>query len=296
MTRPDWESLPHSVRDAVQAQVGPVLKAETVSGGIMPGLAARLHTESGEVFLKAIEARDPGAVLHERERWAGGHLPADIPAPRLLGSVTMDGWYATTWQYINDNARHADLSPGSDDLPRVLDTLALLGTQLTPAPAGATPVIDNVEALLNKGRHLLAKPGLDGRELYLAALDGWDAAELAGDTLVHYDLSESNLLVSGRCVWVVDWAFAAQGAEWLDAALFAPRLVQAGHTPEEVDELLRALPSWQHNRSKAISGLTALWTLFRLYKARYGPEEVRQARALAAQAGEAWLAYYLAKN
>jgi hypothetical protein len=38
-----------------------------------------------------------------------------------------------------------------------------------------------------------------------------------------------------------------------------------------------------------VAGVAAAWTLFRLYKARYGPAEVRAARARAAEAGRAWL-------
>ncbi|WP_281200070.1 hypothetical protein [Nonomuraea candida] len=42
--------------------------------------------------------------------------------------------------------------------------------------------------------------------------------------------------------------------------------------------------------------MAAAWTLFREYKARYGPEEVREARAGAARAGRAWLDYQRAKG
>jgi hypothetical protein len=97
------------------------------------------------------------------------------------------------------------------------------------------------------------------------------------------------MLVSGGRVHVLDWSFACRGAQWVDCALFAPRLVQAGHTPAQADELLSTVPAWRTAPREAVAALASLWTLFRLYKARRGPEQTRQARAAAAEAGRAWL-------
>ncbi|GGO82689.1 phosphotransferase [Nonomuraea cavernae] len=298
--RPAWEDLPDVVRDAVETRFGLVLKAESATSGIMPGVVARLDIEDGDrehVFLKAIDRNHEAAHLHLRERWAGENLPGDVPAPRMLWATTLGGWHAAVWEYV-DAARHADLTPGSANLGPVLDTIALLGTRLTPCPNGATPVSANVKALLAKGKALLAKPAgaLADREPYEAAFEGLDLAHLRGDTLLHYDLSASNLLVTGQRVRVVDWSFAARGAAWLDAALFAPGLVEAGHTPVKADELLSTLPPWKTAPQAAVVGIAAAWTLFRDYKARYGPEEVREARARAAEAGHAWMTYLRSKG
>ncbi|WP_327586207.1 phosphotransferase [Nonomuraea sp. NBC_00507] len=294
MTRPTWEELPDVVINAVQAQCGQVLKAETATHGIMPGIATRLDLEDGgHVFFKAIERTHEAARLHLRERWAGRSLPTEVPAPRMLWADTVGDWHAMVWEYVNDKAHHADLSPGSEDLPAVLDTMALLGALFTPCPNGAMPVSENVNALMAKARHMLDKPPgeLAERAPYEAAVNGFDLSALRGNTLLHYDLSAGNLLVTGGRVRVVDWSFAARGAAWLDAALFAPRLIDAGHTPEKTDQLLSTLPHWRDAPRKAVAGIAAAWTLFRLYKAQYGPEQVREARARAADAGRSWLAY-----
>ncbi|GAA3467388.1 hypothetical protein [Nonomuraea roseola] len=42
-----------------------------------------------------------------------------------------------------------------------------------------------------------------------------------------------------------------------------------------------------------MTGLVALWTMFRLYKAQFGPEDGRAFRARAAEAGRSWLAFRL---
>lgn len=294
MTRVQWESLPESVRDAVQMKCGGVVKAETAAAGIMPGVAARLHTETGSVFVKAIKLDSLAAQLHQREEWANRALPEEAPAPALLMSGKVDGWHVMVFEYVNDDAHHADLSPGSADLPVVLDTIALLGPILTPCLEGATRVSENVAALSAKARHLLERRQLDDVEPYVAALGRFRVEQLRGDTLLHYDLSPGNLLVAGGRVRVVDWSFAAQGAAWVECALFAPRLVEAGHSPAEVDDLLCTVPAWREARRDALPGLAALWTMFRLYKAMHGPEEHREARARAAGAGKAWMLYQLA--
>ncbi|GAA0916393.1 hypothetical protein [Nonomuraea longicatena] len=293
MIRPTWEELPSDVADAVQAQCGPVLKADSATAGIMPGVAARLDLEDGgTVFVKAITDGHEAAALHLRERWAGWNLPSEAPAPRMLWADTVAGWHVMVWQHV-DGARHADLSPGSLDLPAVLDAMVLLEAVLTPCPSGATPVGSNVASLLVKARRLLGGPvgDLPDRGLYEVAIERLDLSDLRGDTLLHYDLSAGNLLVTDQQVSVVDWSFAARGARWLEAALFAPRLVEAGHRPGDVDELLSTLPAWRSAPRDAVTGMAAAWTLFRRYKARYGPQEVRRARARAAQAGRAWLTY-----
>ncbi|MER7361964.1 phosphotransferase [Nonomuraea wenchangensis] len=293
MARPSWEDLPGAVRQTIEQQVGLVLKAESATAGIMPGLAARVHLEAGHsVFVKAIPSTSAGSALHLTEAWAGRVLPEEAPAPRMLWNDVCDDWLVMVHEYVNDNSRHADLTPGSPDLPAVIGTVSRMEALLTPAPKGGADVARNVEALVAKGRHLFAKPAgvLQDRDVYERAVAGFDIADLAGDTLLHYDLSSTNILITGSGgVRVIDWAFACRGAAWVEAAMLAPRLVEVGHAPDAVEAMLSPVPSWAQAPRDALVGLTALWTMFRLYKALYGPENVREGRARAAVAGKAWL-------
>jgi hypothetical protein len=299
-TRPAWEDLPDNVINVVEARVGRVLKAENATDGIMPGLAARLDLQDGgHVFVKAIDRSHEAVGLHLREQWVGRNLPTDVPAPRMLWCGAVGHWHLMLFEYVNDNARPADLSPGSPDLAPVLEAMAVLGTALIPCPCpqGAIPVSSNVKALLAKSALMLASGReLDDRDMFAAAIEGLDLAQLRGNTLLHYDLSASNMLVNDQGVWVVDWSFAVRGAAWIDAALFAPRLVQAGHSPRQAEVLLSTLSWWKRAPAPTVAGLAAAWTLFRLYKAQHGPEEVREARARAAEAGRLWLSYQLARG
>ncbi|MFI0421902.1 phosphotransferase [Spongiactinospora sp. 9N601] len=294
MTRFQWEDLPQAVRDAIQDHAGPVVKAETAATGLMPGVAARLYLgNGGSVFLKACPADHPAATLYERELWAGHVLPAAVPTPRLRWSSTEHGWIAMLHTFIDGRA--VDLSPGSPDVPAMLGLVAELGSYLTPYPGDdAPPVSGNASALLAKGRHLLDRGTLPDQARYVAALDKWDVASLEGTTLLHYDLHTGNLKVVGDQVFVLDWGFACQGAAWGEPAMLAPRLIEAGHTPERVEELLmNLLPAWRSAPSDGVTGLVALWTLFRVYKAMHGPAEMREFRGRAAAAGHAWLRYRL---
>ncbi|MBB3724405.1 phosphotransferase [Nonomuraea dietziae] len=293
MTRLDWEDLPETVRAAVQDRCGAVVKAETATSGIMPGVAARLHTEHGSVFLKAVNADNTAAFLHIREQWASRALPAAVAAPRLLWSDLVEGWHVMGFEYL-EHAREADLSPDSPDLHLLLATVADLGRALTPCPAGARGVAENIAPLQAKGKHLMDKNALaDDHGLYVAALDGLDLAAVEGDTFLHYDLSPSNLLVTPAGVRVIDWSFAACGAAWVEPVMLAPRLIEAGHTPAQTEDLLELVPAWRTAPPAAVTGLVALWTLFRLYKAQFGPELGRAFRARAADAGHSWLAFRL---
>ncbi|WP_449061228.1 phosphotransferase family protein [Planomonospora algeriensis] len=293
MARLQWDDLPSVVRDAVQTECGPVLKAESATDGLMPGAALHLRIEGGSrVFLKALPADGPAVRLYERERWAGEVLPAAVPAPRMRWSSDIGGWITMLFEHIDGRA--ADLSPASPDVPAVLDTVARLERLLTPSPAAAAPLVaDNVEQLLVKGRHLMAKPNgvLPHRDLYVAVLDGFDVEDLAGDTLLHYDLHVGNLQITPGGVRVIDWGFAAAGAAWIDAFMLGPRLIEAGHTPAQTENLLTRVPAWQEAPATAVNGLLAAWTLFRVYKAMYGPDEGREFRARAAAAGRVWLAH-----
>ena len=58
-----------------------------------------------------------------------------------------------------------------------------------------------------------------------------------------------------------------------------------------MESLLARVPAWRTAPAPVVDGLLAAWTLFRHYKAVYGPHEGREFRARAVAAGRAWLAY-----
>ena len=286
-----WESLPAAHVAAIEDRTGPVVKAEPVTGGLMPGLAVIIHAGDGQrYFVKAAPEGNPAHHLYARELAANAAMPDSTPAPRMRWASVDGGWAVMLFDYLD--ARTADLSPGSDDVPRVLSMLRAVG--FAPAWDGTPPVAVHVAGLQVKAAKMLGRlPAGELRDLYAAAVDGFDIGALEGGRLVHYDLHPGNLKITrgGEAV-AVDWPFAGAGAPWVDAALLVPRLVTAGHTPGGAERLVSALPAWQAGYdARAVTGLAALWTLFREYKALYGPPDARKARTLAVQAGQAWIRY-----
>ena len=289
MAKLAWESLPTAVVAAVEAPAGQVVKAESITDGLMPGLAAVLHTDQGRYFVKAVPQDSPAAGLYAREMAASAALPAVAPAPRLLLASDVAGWLVMVFSWIG--GRDADLSPGSPDLPGVLATLEAIGSLSAWDAAPAVTV--NVMALQDKATALLARQAAGYPwEMYAAAISGFDADRLAGDRLVHYDLHPGNLKVTGDGqVLAVDWAFSCRGGTWIDAVLLVPRLIEAGHSPASAERLMSQLRGWDAAPAAGVTALAALWTMFREYKALHGPPEARAFRAQAAQAGRSWISY-----
>lgn len=281
-----WEDLPRENTAAIERQFGRIIKAEPLSGGLMPGLAAVLHAEDGQRwFLKAAPPDSPARHLFERELTANAGLPEEAPAPRLRHARDT-GWIVLVFNHVD--GRHADLSPGSPDLPGVVNMVRAVGT--LSARDDAPDVAGHVTELQMKTARLLAShPDGELQRLIAAATHALDIRELAGQRLVHYDLHSGNLLVTGGGVVAVDWSFAGKGAAWIDAALLVPRLIAAGHSPGDAELMVSALPAWRSAPRAAVTGLAAYWTAFRAYKASYGPEPTREIRTRAARAGQAWV-------
>lgn len=291
MAKLAWEALPAARVAAIEDHIGPVIKAEAITTGLMPGLAAVVHAGRGRYFVKAAPHDSPAAGLYAREMAAGSALPAMAPAPRLLFASDADGWLVMVFACLE--GRDADLSPGSPDLPGAASALTAIGS--LPAWETAPPVTGNVAALQHKAAALLSgQPGGPPWDMYAAAIDGFDARRLASGHLVHYDLHPGNLKVTGDGqVLAVDWAFACSGAAWIDAALLIPRLIEAGHDPAAAEGVMQELPAWQAAPPADVTALAALWTMFREYKALHGPPGSRTFRAQAALAGRSWISYRL---
>ena len=73
------------------------------SGGFSPGVAARLELSDGTSrFVKATSAElNPDSYrIYQMEAEIAGALPAGVPAPRLLGRLTVGSWIALLFEYV----------------------------------------------------------------------------------------------------------------------------------------------------------------------------------------------------
>ncbi|WP_158557931.1 phosphotransferase [Spongiactinospora gelatinilytica] len=291
-----WQDLPRRLREDAQTDLGRVHTAIPLPTGA-PWTAALLHTKYGCYYLKACPALEPAALSAVREQWAAAVIPSPpVPTPSLVWSSNDHGWATMIFEYID--GRHPDLTPGSPDIPAVTETLNVLAEDMSPYnDRSIPPVSESIYRLLLSSQVMLNDPELPDWELYDAALDfgrGLKPAALdCGDMLLHGDLRRSKLLFAdgedGEQVYVLDWSRIARGAAFIEPVMFALRLIQAGHSPQQAEMLLMGVFTWDDAPPDQVTALIATWTLHNLHAARYGPDETRNTRSAAAQEGRSWL-------
>ncbi|MET9428509.1 aminoglycoside phosphotransferase [Streptomyces sp. NPDC003036] len=263
MTTPTWDDLPALLRHRIADHFQPTGPAEPVAGGFTPGVRVRMRTATGgEVFIKAIPAHGPLADLYRTEAAINRTLPDGL-GPRLLTTMDTDGWVVLAFTYAE--GRHPDLSPGSPDLPAVLDAVAALHTQLPRARTRTRP-------------NSRTTPSSNARPR---------STTPCGDTLLHCDIRADNILIGEHGPLFVAWALAHRGAAWLDAALMVPQLILAGHTPEEAEKHAAQIPAYRDAPEEAVTAFAASITSYWEQRAHEGVEDLRAYRQRALEAGRA---------
>jgi hypothetical protein len=262
--RLEWPHLPPTVRAAVEEQCGaPVVTATSRNSGFTPGFASVLECEDGSRhFVKAAstKAQRLFADAYREEARKLGALPAAAPAPQLLWTLDVDGWFALSTEYVDARAPHRPWR--EDDLHLCLDMLTAAAPVLTPAPARLElpPAAEEFADWPGYWDRLRAtRTDLSHLE-EAAALAAAYADVMTGDTLVHTDVRDDNLLLTsdGRAL-LCDWNWPFVGARWLDSLflLIGPRgdgldveAVIAGHPllsgvpAEEVDVVLALITGY----------------------------------------------------
>ena len=213
--RLEWVFLPPVLRREIERRIGsPVVEAESRTSGFTPGFASVLTCADGSRhFVKAAStvAQRMFAEAYREEARKLRLLPPEVPAPRLRW-VHDDDWVVLGFEYVE--GRPPQRPWAADELAAASAMAVEIADLLTPAPPGIETV---AEAFADW-------PGLwdrieDPRADELAALAG-------GETLVHCDIRDDNLLVrpDGSTV-VCDWNWPVVGAAWLDSLflLIGPR-------------------------------------------------------------------------
>ncbi|WP_433384863.1 phosphotransferase [Actinoplanes sp. CA-142083] len=263
--RAAWADTPEPVRTAVARALGAPIAGHTdLHGGMSPGPAAGLRLADGrQVFVKAVSAdtRVHNHAMIRQEAAILDILPATVPAPRRLATVEHGPWIAmaTTWAPGTTGGAWTDTS-----IAAVAEACRTASRHR--APKALPPVASRI--FYFDGWNSLPK---------LDTSDDWEkshagpAAEVvagwerwtAGDALVHRDIRLDNTAVSDTAV-LLDWAYAAAGAPWIDLAQLAADIVATGHTlgPEAANDrayrLLKTLPT---DASRFVVGLAGMWTI-----------------------------------
>jgi hypothetical protein len=216
------------VRAGIEQRCGSaVVEAVSQDAGFTPGFASVLTCADGSRhFVKAAStaAQRMFAASYREEARKLAALPDSVPAPRLRW--VMDGdWVVLGLEYVEARAPHRPWSP--EDLDRCLDALEEVADLLTPVPGGLD--LDPIEADLGDWPafwdHVRTTRDLPHAD-EAAALAASFAEVVAGDTLVHTDVRDDNVLLTpdGRALFC-DWNWPVAGADWLDSLimLIGPR-------------------------------------------------------------------------
>ncbi|MFF3445030.1 phosphotransferase family protein [Streptosporangium sp. NPDC002721] len=271
---------------AVQERTGPVVGIRSADIGLTSGVAAHITTARAVFFVKAAPAAAPVAGHLLRERTTNQVLPTEIPAPRLLWADDVAGWHLLVFEHAP--GREADLAPDSPHISAVVDAVAAISV---PCPWPDAPSITGkVTALLRQAEAILAEcPAEYAR--YGPLVKAFDLEELAGEALLHADLHSGNLLVDGERCQVVDWSMACRGVPWVDVAFLVPRLIDAGHTPAEAEDVAARVPDWSSAPRDAVTALAATRALFATRMADIGPAHLKEKRLRTSAACRAWAEY-----
>ncbi|GAA3210149.1 phosphotransferase family protein [Dactylosporangium siamense] len=258
-----WDDLPATVHAAVAAILGgPVVEAVSQVGGFSPGTADRVRLADGSrAFVKAVSAAQnaQSVRMHRTEARVTAALPADVPAPRLLGFHDDGTWVALVFADVDGRQPHVPWQ--DDEVAAVLEALRRLAVPVSGLPTLPSLLVDN----FGGWRRLAADPPV--------SLDPWAASNLdllveladrgaealAGDRLVHVDIRADNLLIRpDGSVMVVDWPAAAIGAPWFDTlALLLNIRLYGGEISDSVLDVFEPDPA---DVTAVVAGLAAFFT------------------------------------
>jgi hypothetical protein len=170
-----------------------------------------------------------------------------------------DRWLVLGFEAIAGRA--SDFTPGSPDLPIIVDILNRIG---------ALPLPD------------IAHDWTETRwDRYTEAAD---ADLFRGETLLYTDIHQNNLLIGKRDTWAVDWSWPTRGAAFIDPALLVVQLIAAGHDAEAAEEWASGCRAWKAADSSAVDAFAVATLRMWRERAERNPQAMRsmssQARAV----------------
>ncbi|WP_459984736.1 phosphotransferase family protein [Nocardioides sp. AN3] len=217
--RLDWVHLPPMVRRAVERKLGSaVVEAESQDAGFTPGFASVLTCADGSRhFVKAasVKAQRMFADSYRAEARKLRTLPPSVRAPRLQWVLDDDDWVVLGIEYVAGRAPHRPWTRG--DLAAASTMLVETAAALTPAPGLG---VDSFAQEFADFPAYWQELGDVAHAEEAAGLAARYAEVTGGDTLVHTDVRDDNLIVTeDGPVYLCDWNWPVLGAAWIDSLL-----------------------------------------------------------------------------
>ncbi|GAA2136793.1 hypothetical protein GCM10009760_16560 [Kitasatospora kazusensis] len=215
--------------------------------------------------------------------------------PRLVAEVRSQQMRLLVHEHVPGRA--VDLSYGSQDLP-------LVGAWLRRA--AQEPVAEPVDGIGDaagwfgparfSGWSTLSDlpPGYvadsEGQLMHrLVALQEQAHGVLRGGHLVHGGLHPGNLLRDGDRIAAVGWHRSRFGPPWLDTALMIPRLIAAGHHPDDAERWGREHGALDDASDSDITAVAVAVAGQAVHRDIYSFERTPRASELPASAALAWM-------
>lgn len=223
-------------------------------------------------------------------------LPAVVPAPRVRRRLDVTdgdtGWLVLIFDDVSGHPPSRPWKPEEAD--RVLAAVRKLSVALTPAPPGrpwkgfVADIFPDPPGLFDQITSRGVLPDIAGRlrELGMSA-----AGSVFGDTLVHSDLRDDNLILTDTGeVWVCDWNWPTRGPIWVDTLTVAISMVGDGL---DGDRILSESGLVADTDAELIDGLLALLLGYFLTADAEAPPDaspfLRMHRTWYARVIEGWL-------
>jgi len=223
--RLEWVHLPPLVRREVERRLGSaVVAAESQDAGYSPAMASVLTCADGSRhFVKAAstKAQRMFATAYREEARKLKTLGGWVPAPRLRWSDEAYDWVLLCFEYVEGRAPARPwTAPDLAAASRLL--LEAAGTLTHPPGTGWTTFADDHAPFVAYWEKLGHLPHAEEA----ATLAAGFAEQTTGETLVHLDVRDDNLLIRpDGSVLLCDWNWPVLGAPWLDSLilLIGPR-------------------------------------------------------------------------
>lgn len=262
--RLEWSHLPPWLRSEVEHILGSVVaKAFSQESGFTPGMASVLTCVDGSRhFVKAasVKAQRVFAESYREEGRKHEHLPPGTPAPELLWIRDADDWIVLGFEYVEARAPHRPWTGA--DLEAALRATSRAAQMLTPPPRGVrfNTIEEELDSLPGLWAHVrTTRPDLPHLEEAAALAVGF-ADVTRGNTLVHTDLRDDNLLIrpTGEAL-ICDWNWPAVGAPWLDTVLL---MIGPRGDGLDVDAIVAEHPLTREVAPQSIDAVIALVTAY----------------------------------
>ncbi len=218
----------------IHPHTGDVTDVQRTERGSMSDLTALVECEKGPFFVKAVR-NQPGGRLDSLVREQLINPFVRPLSPELLWHSDEDAWAVLGFEVIK--GRFADFTPGSADLPVIVELVNRVGRLELPGIAA-----DWTETRWDR-----------------FAQNEAEAELFRGDTLLYTDINEDNLLIGERVNWVVDWAWPTRGAAFIDPACLVLQLISSGHSPESAEGWAAHCPAWANADPKSVDAFATAY-------------------------------------